>query len=34
MGNYNIKPSLRGISFKDRNFGGILLGKEVPKTIS
>jgi hypothetical protein len=31
---YAIMPSLRGIGFKDRNFGGIFLGKEVPKTIS
>jgi hypothetical protein len=30
MENYAIIPSLRGIGFKDRNFGGIFLGKMVP----
>jgi len=30
---YAIMPSLRGIGFKDRNFEGIFLGNEVPKTI-
>jgi hypothetical protein len=30
---YAIMPSLRGIGFKDRNFGGFLMGKGVPKTI-
>jgi hypothetical protein len=33
MENHAISPSLRGIGFKDRNFRGIFLGKEVPKTI-
>jgi hypothetical protein len=31
---YAIMLSLRGIGFKDRNFRGIFLGNEVPKTIS
>jgi len=26
-------PSLRGIGFKDRNFGGISLAKEVPQPV-
>ena len=29
--NYATMPPLRGIGFKDRSFGGIFLGKEVPK---
>ena len=34
MENYAIILALKGIDFKDRNFEGIFLGKEVTKTIS
>jgi hypothetical protein len=26
-------PSLRGIGFQNRNFGGFFQGKDIPKTI-
>ena len=31
--NYATMPPLRGIGFKDRGFGGIFLGKEVPRPV-
>jgi hypothetical protein len=33
MENDTIMPPLRRTGFKDRSFGGIFLGKEVPKPV-